>query len=348
MKLYVLTSTLGLLAILLGTTWIGSQSARAIDFTPPPDNAAPREGSGGAARSGFQFTPPPDNNAPRQGAGGASRTTFTPPPDNSAPRQGAGGAARTDFIPPSENTAPRQGAGGAARTDFIPPSENTAPRQGAGGAARTDFIPPSDNTAPQQAAGGSSRTLSPSALYLGVQALVPQSYYGTTLKEHPTILIYLPASNAEEAVFSIKDENRNLLYQMVVPISGKAGVIALQLPDTAPSLEVGQNYQWYMALKLDGELTPRSPFVDGWIERVEPSPALVKALATENSLEVAEALGANGVWYDCVATLAALRSTQPADPILTGHWEELLGSVGLDNVVSAPLVLSRATGNFRD
>ncbi|MDY7013414.1 MAG: DUF928 domain-containing protein [Cyanobacteriota bacterium] len=318
MKLYVLTSTLGFLALLLGTAWISLESARAVGFTPPPDNVAPRQGTGGAARSGFQFTPPPENTAPRQGTGGAARTGFTPPSDNAAPRQGTGGAARTGFTPPSDNAAPRQGTGGAARTDFIPPS---------------------DNAAPQQSAGGSSRTLSAAALYWGVRALVPQSYYGTTLKERPALLIYLPASNAKEAVFSVKDENRNLLYQMVVPVSGQEGVVTLQLPETAPPLEVGKNYQWYVALKLDGELTPRSPFVDGWIKRIEASPALAKDLATENPLDVAEALGAHGVWYDCVSTLAALRATRPTDEALLGHWQELLGSVGLENVVSAPLLV---------
>jgi Domain of Unknown Function (DUF928) len=319
MKLAILASTLGATLLLLGTAWTSLGKVRAIGFTPPSDNSAPRQGSGGASRSGFSFTPPSDNRAPRQGSGGASRTGFTPPSDNRAPRQGSGGASRTGFTPPSDNRAPRQGAGGASRDGFTPPP---------------------DNATPQQTAGGSSRTPSPTALYLGVQPLVPQSYYGTTLQEHPTILVYMPTSNAREVIFSLKDEQKNLVYQMVVPTTGEAGVISLQLPETAPPLEVGQNYQWYIALKLDGELTPRSPFVDGWIQRIEPSPELAQSLKKEDALEVAAALGANGVWYDCVATLASLRSVQPMDRTLFGHWQELLGSVGLENITLVPLVVS--------
>jgi hypothetical protein len=48
--------------------------------------------------SAATFTPPTDNSAPREGSGGASRGAFIPPADNSAPREGSGGASRGAFI----------------------------------------------------------------------------------------------------------------------------------------------------------------------------------------------------------------------------------------------------------
>ncbi|MBE9114832.1 DUF928 domain-containing protein [Lusitaniella coriacea LEGE 07157] len=315
-----------------------SLGASAVNFTPPPNNQAPRQATGGASRT--VFTPPSDNASPRQTAGGAARTDFTPPSDNVSPSQTAGGAARTDFTPPSDNASPSQTAGGAARTDFTPPSDNASPSQTAGGAARTDFAPPHDNVSPRQTAGAGSRTPSVTAQVLGVQALTPPSYYGTTLQERPKILVYLPASSAREVVFSIKDEDKNSIYEMTIPITGNAGIVSAQLPPDAPALEVGKHYQWYFALKIDGELTPRSPFVDGWVERIAPSSTLAQSLQGASPLETAEILGENGVWYDCVVALAALRTTQPTNESILDHWQELLGSVELENFASAPFVVS--------
>ncbi len=321
MTLQVLVSSLGAIALFIGTIYFSSNSANAINFTPPPDSSTPRQGSGGASRSTFQFTPPPSNSSPRQGSGGASRSGFTPPPSNSSSRQGSVKNPRDDdFTPPPSNSSSRQGSGTNPRND--------------------DFTPPADNTKPHQSSGGSARTSSQNAQRLGVKPLVPESYYGTTLQEHPTILVYVPASNAQEAVFSIKDENKNMVHQIIVPLSGVAEVISLKLPETAPALQINQNYQWYFALKADGELTPRSPFVDGWVKRIEPNFQITQALQNTDTLETAAIFAAHGVWYDCAAILASLQAAQPSDKNLQAHWEELLHSVGLVEIASAPLAVS--------
>jgi Domain of Unknown Function (DUF928) len=173
--------------------------------------------------------------------------------------------------------------------------------------------------------------------------LMPQSFYGTTISGHPTILVYLPASEAQEAVFSLKDEERNLRYYVTVPISGKAGVYAFQFSADAPALEVNKNYQWFVALKREGSLTPGSPFVDGWIKRIEASPQLSASLSTplvqDDVLAQAKVFGAAGVWYDSVAALASLRSQQPNSETIATHWNELLTSVGLQEISTAPLLV---------
>jgi hypothetical protein len=171
-----------------------------------------------------------------------------------------------------------------------------------------------------------------------MMAVTPDSFYGTTLAAHPTILTYLPASNAQEAVFSLKDESRNLVYRMVIPVSGEAGIVTVQLPDSAPALEVGKNYQWYITLKLDGQLTPASPFVDGWIRRIEPTPAMTESLATGNLQTDATVLAERGVWYDTAALWATLHREQPTNDAITHEWQELLNSVGLDEIVAEPVV----------
>jgi hypothetical protein len=171
-------------------------------------------------------------------------------------------------------------------------------------------------------------------------ALLPQNFYGTTVSERPTILVYVPASQAKEAVFSLKDENDNTLHQMTIPTADKAGVMAIKLPADAPALTVGKNYHWFLAVKVDGQLSPSTPYVDGWIQRIQPNAELATAMQQEDAFKLAKAFGKHGVWYDCVTTLAMLYSNQPSNVALSKQWEELLSSVSLQEIVKMPLVAS--------
>ncbi|QKQ74564.1 DUF928 domain-containing protein [Nostoc sp. TCL240-02] len=326
MKRRYLASALSVIALFTSTTL---NSANAVTFTPPINNGAPSQATGGASRGNF-FIPASSKSAPSQATGGASRgSLFTPSAGKSAPRQATGGASRGDlFTPNAGKGTPRQATGGASRGElFTPSAEKNAPQQASGGASRvgTYYLNPS-----------TVGTKGPAALI----ALLPQSFYGTTVSERPTILVYLPASNAEEAVFSLKDEAGNTQYQMTIPVTLKAGVIAVKLPAEAPTLAVGKNYHWFLAVKLDGQLGPNTPYVDGWIQRIKPNAELTTAMEQKDSLKRAAAFGKHGIWYDCVETLAALHSTQPSNVTFNKQWEELLSSVSLKEIITAPLLVS--------
>ncbi|MFQ4162740.1 DUF928 domain-containing protein [Scytonema millei] len=280
MKSWYLISVLSIIALIASNAWT---SARAITFTPPPNNGAPRQATGGASR-GNLFTPVSGNGAPRQATGGASRgNLFTPVSGNGAPKQATGGASRV----------------GNSNVNPLIEAET------------------------------------PAALI----ALLPQTFYGTTVSERPTILVYLPPSNAEEAVFSLKDEAGNTQYQMTIPVAGKIGVIAVKLPVHAPALAVGKNYQWFLALKVDGQLSPSTPYVDGWIQRIQPNVELATAMQQKDAFKQAAAFGKNGVWYDCIATLATLHTAQPANGTLAKQWAELLSSVSLKEIATVPVII---------
>ena len=53
---------------------------------------------------------------------------------------------------------------------------------------------------------------------------------------------------------------------------------------------------------------------------------------------LAETFAEEGIWYDCVATLAKLRASQPNNQNLEEEWLELLESVGLNQINKAPIV----------
>jgi Domain of Unknown Function (DUF928) len=332
MNLSLLASVIGAIALLSST------AASAVTFTPPADNTAPGASTGGASRGSF-FTPPDDSAAPRRAGGGASRGSFfTPPDDSPAPQRAGGGASRGSFFtPPADSPAPRRAAGGAARGES--PDEPQTP---VAPTAPQRQLFPEDSAQSMAPARGNEYGVLPDSPFFGMLGLMPQSFYGTTIATHPTILVYLPASEAQEVVFSLKDEDRNLRYYVTVPTSGKAGVYAFQMPTDVPALAVNVNYQWFVALKREGSLTPGSPFVDGWIKRVEASPqlsaAMAASLAEGDLLAQAKALGGAGVWYDTVATLALLRSQQPESEAIAAHWNELLTSVELQDISTAPLI----------
>jgi hypothetical protein len=106
------------------------------------------------------------------------------------------------------------------------------------------------------------------------------------------------------------------------------------LPENSPALEVGKNYQWFFALKLEGNLTPSSPFVDGWIKRITPSTDLAKALEGKTALQQSSILAAKGVWYDSASILSSLRTAEPNDQLLAKEWKELMESVELPLLTS--------------
>lgn len=319
MKRRYLTTTLSIIMMIASSAW---SSADALTFTPPDKNSAPSQATGGASRGRF-FTPSKSNSTPRQATGGASRgNLFTPNKGNSAPQQASGGAARGNlFTPDKSNSAPQQASGGASRGNmFTAPQQSTEVASSAGKSLNPATV----------------ATDGPEALI----ALLPESFYGTTMSERPTIMVYIPASNAQEAAFSIKDETGKTHYKMTIPVAASAGIIAVKIPADAPPLVVGKNYQWFFALKIDGQLSPSTPYVDGWIERIQPNPELTTAMHHQDAMKQATALGKNGVWYDCVATLATLHIAQPKNANIIQQWEELLSSISLKEIVKVPLVAS--------
>ena len=345
MKHKIVASTLSF-ALIASAAWIPSQKVNAVMFSAPPDSSAPSQATGGASRGGL-FTRKSGESAPSRATGGASRGgLFTRKSGESAPNRTTGGASRGGlFTRKSDESAPNRTTGGASRNGlFSRKSGESAPQTTAGGASRNGvFTRKSGESTPQRTAGGASRE---GRRYLNVAdtnieqpaailALLPQTYFGTTVSQRADILVYLPQSQAREGVFSLKDAEGNTLHEMNVPVSGQTEVISIEVPT---DLKLEKNYQWFLALKIDGELTTRTPYVDGWIKRIQPSKEIAMAMQQKDLLKQATAFGKDGVWYDCVATLAKLRATQPNNPSLDKHWSELLESVELQQIEKAPVV----------
>jgi len=199
-----------------------------------------------------------------------------------------------------------------------------------------EFVPPGAN-APTSATGGASRD-SGSCL-TGTQAsnfvpVLPQSNIGLTVKERPTFFVNLPQNSAKGILLSVQDEDRTYYYKTTVNSPKKAGVFAITLPEDAPALEVGKNYQWHVVLLCNEQLEPDSPSVSGWVKRVEVAALETEATPSAKSVSL---YGERGIWYDMLSSLAELRNSQPDNAALVTDWQNLLVSVGLEEVASQPL-----------
>lgn len=207
------------------------------------------------------------------------------------------------------------------------------------------FEPPQgQEQAPKRASAGGSRESgrcfsSENETSRSIVPLTPQTNHGLTVAERPTFFAYVPQTpGAEEveAFFIIEDKEQNPHYYTSVPLSNTSGVVSIPLPEEAPALEIGRDYKWTLAIGCSGDLDPNSPFVEGWVKRIKPNSI---SGSQEASLERAESLGADGIWYDAVATLVQLRQQQPEEDTRFGkEWAELLDSAGLEAIAAEPLL----------
>lgn len=206
---------------------------------------------------------------------------------------------------------------------------------------RVTFDPPGDGE-PDQTAGGASRGSGcPLNIANGgdcVIPLIPASQQRVTVAERPTFFVYVPETAAKEIFFSLTDENSQTSYQTKIPITGQSGIVSFKLPDSAPALEVGKNYQWAFILVGENGLRPDSPGVQGTIQRVELNPGVKNQLENVTSLERAALYRKNGLWFETLATLAEARKLQPSDSTLATSWEESLKLMGLGAIATRPLL----------
>lgn len=207
--------------------------------------------------------------------------------------------------------------------------------------AQVTFEPPGDGK-PDNTAGGASRdggTCFQDAVEdvsVGVTPLMPATSQGLTVAERPTFFVYVPRTSAKKAFFSLKDKNEEYYYQTTLPLANTPGIVSVKLPADAPALQVGKTYQWSFVTICGENLAVDDPRAEGQIQRVEPNPALVGQIEKVSLLERAALYGSNGIWYDTLSNLAALKRSQPGNSTLTANWENLLKSVGLGAIATKP------------
>ncbi len=142
-------------------------------------------------------------------------------------------------------------------------------------------------------------------------------------------------------MFSLKDAENNDVYHTKVEVPQNGGIVEIKIPSDAPPLAVGQKYVWSFgmicATQGPEDFSP-AVFVAGEVQRTEASSRMKSQLAEATPLDQAAIYAQNGIWVEAIASLAQLRQMQPENTLITAGWEQLLNSVGLEEIASQPLV----------
>ena len=201
------------------------------------------------------------------------------------------------------------------------------------------FEPPTDETVDDSRGGASRPTdlkcIHDDAYASPMMALIPQSGVGLTISSHPTLLVYVPSTKANQAHLTLRNADQSGLYQSRIQIPKTGGILQITLPSDSPELMVGQTYDWSLALLCQPTQTDL-PIASGQIRRVE---LLDDELSEPQSLlSTAIIYGQTGVWHDMLATFATLLRTQPNNRALYDNWAEILQSENLGEIVDTPLL----------
>lgn len=243
-------------------------------------------------------------------------------------------------------------------------------------AARGGFPKPPNRRAPGIRSSAASRgclTLAKATrddLLDNLAALVPEykeksstqevtSVWGLTTAERPTFWFYIPYTNQsiDSVEFTLQDEQEQDLYKTTVTPPQTPGIVSIQLPANGAALQTGKLHHWYLKVKGKADCFSNSAkvpntglsssdsfnllplvFVEGWVERVNPKPALIDRLKQVSPQQQTALYIENGFWYDAITSLAEQRLTNSTDSAVLAEWNALLKSVGLEQLAAQPLV----------
>ncbi|MBD2610071.1 DUF928 domain-containing protein [Nostoc punctiforme FACHB-252] len=164
---------------------------------------------------------------------------------------------------------------------------------------------------------------------------------GLTTAEYPTFWFYVPyqIKDIDVVKFVVLDENNNSITKepLLINLSRTPGVISVRVPTTEKPLEIGKYYHWYFLIDCKSQTSSEESediAVEGLVQRIEPNPDLVRRLGTATPQERVALYAQAGIWEDALTLLSELRLAKPKDTALASDWQDLLKSVGLEDVAS--------------
>ncbi|MGL5063902.1 MAG: DUF928 domain-containing protein [Microcoleus sp.] len=205
---------------------------------------------------------------------------------------------------------------------------------------KINFLPP-DLNAPYNRHGGTHAGAPPCGKNRPMIALMPPTNLGLTVSESPAFFAYVSLTSFP-VQFDLQTEDGIEVYTTTFKVD-KPGIVEVRIPpsrDNKKYLEVGKRYQWSFAMICEPEDRSSDGFIQGFVERIEPSQTLNSELANADPMARAIAYAKNGIWYDTVSTLADMRRQAPDDANLIAEWKHLLQSQNLDEIAAQPLVQS--------
>ncbi|MEA5505874.1 DUF928 domain-containing protein [Halotia wernerae UHCC 0503] len=164
--------------------------------------------------------------------------------------------------------------------------------------------------------------------------------WGWTTKANPTLWFYVPytKNSAYSTEFVLQDQQSNPIYRQAIALPNQPGVISISLPANAPALEVNKQYRWFLTVYCEQEKQSPPIYVEGMIQRVNLNSKVTQQLQTATPLQQSAIYAQNGIWHEALTTLAQLRQKDSQDAALKTAWRDLLTSIGLDDIVTKPIL----------
>jgi hypothetical protein len=200
---------------------------------------------------------------------------------------------------------------------------------------------------PTRRSGGGRRSYSvQSQVPSQLAALVPQeANCALTSLPKPTFYFYVPALLGAEGIeFVVRDQTDTLVFETLLPPSQQSGIVALDssLYEDFPELQVNQDYHWYFSLVEDSHNRAMDTVLEGWIKRVQTNVNLGDSESAGTDLVSSDFPASQQLWYDALREIAQLRHEDSKSTLLPQHlqqqWSQVLGSVGLGHLASAPFL----------
>jgi len=171
--------------------------------------------------------------------------------------------------------------------------------------------------------------------------VIRENVWGLTTNLRPVLRFYVPFSNKYSlpTEFLLQDEeSKKIIYQSVVKLPSKPGVIAVSLPETVKPLQENKNYRWYFNIYCEVQKPIPSLRVEGVVRRVKLSKDITQKINAAKPRKQAELYASEGIWFNAINTLAELRKQQPKNKELVEDWKSLIESIGIKDVAEKPLV----------
>ncbi|MGD1921080.1 MAG: DUF928 domain-containing protein [Pleurocapsa sp.] len=173
-------------------------------------------------------------------------------------------------------------------------------------------------------------------------ALIPEETVGINASTSPKLFFYVPKLKQQKTLeFVLRNEQDELMYEAFLTTQGE-GIMSVDIPSDVQTnlIEKDTNYHWYLSMICNSQQRSRDIVVEGWMRQSAIDVATKQELDTVDSVAQAELYYEEGFWYDALSVLARDIPSEKEETIVKAKWSELLESVGLKELASAPFIES--------
>lgn len=204
-------------------------------------------------------------------------------------------------------------------------------------------LPPNLGSPPRGRGGGSRGDCPYKPELPPMTALIPGNATKLTVRESPTVWVYVPYTSEEvsQGEFYLQNEDgKQEFFRVNFQLPRTPGVVGIQFPSNY-SLTLNKIYQWNFELDCptENELEYRRAIVIGVIQRIDPS-AVIEEQPESSSLEQVNFYALAGIWYEAIDRLARLKLNSNERDLIEMEWNNLLRdeNILLEEIADAPVV----------